>query len=392
MTSGRGPRVSVIIPVHNTGRFLQECFGSIFDQTLSQSEIEIIAIDDGSTDESLEMLEQLALGRPNMRVLHQEASGSAAKPRNVGIGLAQGEYLFFLDSDDYLARETLEELLQMADASGSGVVLPRMDTVGSSRDRASTAVKRTAEAVDFIESRAYRTYHPGKLFRASIIRENNLLFPTGYRIGEDMPFTLAAYLHSPHVSFVGDRPLYHLRWRADASSLRQAGQTALEVFEKNATMLRLIQRSSRPEADRIILLQRCVLGRGGLWVLFTESYLKQSSPAEQKALFMRVHVLLREVWKPEYRRRGSVNAHVMVALAWAGDFDGVMEFSRRIAGGEAPPLKRRPPWGDLAYVSGAGTVVRDVMAAPKAAAAQRGAGALGRVRRGPRTRIRNSRS
>ncbi|MGB7964380.1 MAG: glycosyltransferase family 2 protein [Propionicimonas sp.] len=383
MTVPGTPKVTVIIPVYNTGRFLDECIGSLFDQTLPQSEIEIVAVDDGSKDDSLEVLQRLASEHENLRVMHQDASGSAAKPRNVGIEAARGEYLFFLDSDDYLAPDALGELVRVADESGSGVVLPRMDTFGTDRNRASTTVRETALAVDFVESGAYRTYHPGKLFRASIVRQHGLRFPTGYRIGEDMAFTLSAYFHSPHVSMLGDKPYYHLRWRNDQSSLRQAGQTAPEVLAKNETMVRIVQRLARSESDRIMLLQRCVVGRGGLWVLFTEPYLEQFDPAAQQEVFQHVHSLLADAWKPAYRRQGSLKAHIMTSLLWRGDLEAVREFSRLIASGAEIPLRPGRPWRrQPAYVASTGTVVRDALdeKALKKLLAERQSRASGTVR------------
>lgn len=362
MSSDRRLRVSVIIPVHNTARFLTQCLGSVFAQTLSQDAIEIIAVDDGSSDDSLQMLHQLAEGHGNMQVIHQAASGSAAKPRNVGIEVARGDYLFFLDSDDYLHIEALEALVELADETGSGVVLPRMSSFGSAQPRASGTVKRTRRAVPYVSSRAYRTAHPGKLFRTAIVRDADLRFPTGYRIGEDMAFTYAVGLRSPHVSMLGDKPYYFVRWRDDQSSLRQVGQTADEVLLKNETVIRTIVRECSDPDDRVVMMQRSVLGRGGLWRVFTHPRVDFWDKKQRRTAFDRAHSVLAEAWLPEYRRRGSVEAHVMTTLIWAGDYRGAVHLARQMKAGKGLRLRRtlRSRERNL-YVSRSGTFVRDVV-------------------------------
>ena len=330
----RSPRVSVVIPVHNTARFLDECLGSVFSQTLPQEQFEVLAVDDGSTDNSLETLRRLAAGRPNVQVIHQEASGSAARPRNVGIEASRGDYLFFLDSDDYLDPDALAGLVDIADETGSGMVLPRMAAFGLEGATASVAVKRTRKAVDWVASGAYRTGGPMKLFRASIVREGGIRFPTGFRIGEDLPFTYTAGLRSAHVSMLGDKPYYFVRARDDLSSLRQRGQSADEVLLKNVTVLQTIQRECSDEEKRIILMQRSVLGKGGLWLVFTHPWVDEWDERRRRAAFEQAHELLRAVWKPEYRRSGSLEAQALTTLIWAGNYDGALEVARELAAGE----------------------------------------------------------
>ena len=97
--SGRAV-VSVIVPVYNVEAYLRECLDSVVGQTLEFDRIELIAIDDGSTDGSGRMLDAYA-ARCAMTVRHEPNSGGAGRPRNVGLDLATGQYVFFLDADDY---------------------------------------------------------------------------------------------------------------------------------------------------------------------------------------------------------------------------------------------------------------------------------------------------
>lgn len=104
-------KISIIIPVYNVEKYLRECLDSVINQTLN--EIEIICINDGSTDGSLEILKEYKKRDRRIKVLSQENKGLSAT-RNVGIKLSQGEYINFLDSDDLLELNTMELLYQKA--------------------------------------------------------------------------------------------------------------------------------------------------------------------------------------------------------------------------------------------------------------------------------------
>lgn len=99
-------RVSVIIPIYNMGAYLEECLESVFSQTLK--EIEVICINDGSTDNSEEILQKYAYKNSNLKIISQNNMGVASS-RNIGINLAKGEFVAFMDPDDfYLEKDTLE--------------------------------------------------------------------------------------------------------------------------------------------------------------------------------------------------------------------------------------------------------------------------------------------
>lgn len=106
------PKVSVIIPVYNVEKYLRQCLDSVVNQTLR--EIEIICVDDGSTDRSLEILREYNRNDGRVRTVFFEASRSAMEARREGVRLAEGEYVLFLDADDYLETEACEELYRKA--------------------------------------------------------------------------------------------------------------------------------------------------------------------------------------------------------------------------------------------------------------------------------------
>ena len=105
------PKVSIIVPVYNTSEYLEKCLNSLIKQTLT--DIEIICVNDGSTDKSLEILENYARNDQRIKIVTQENSGLSAT-RNNGIKIAQGEYIGFVDSDDYVDLDFYEKLYNTA--------------------------------------------------------------------------------------------------------------------------------------------------------------------------------------------------------------------------------------------------------------------------------------
>lgn len=106
-------KVSVIIPVYNTEKYVGECLDSLLAQTLQ--DWEAICVDDGSTDESLVIEREYASREPRVKVIELEQNGGQALARNIGLAAAKGEYIYFLDSDDMIASEGLEELCRIAE-------------------------------------------------------------------------------------------------------------------------------------------------------------------------------------------------------------------------------------------------------------------------------------
>ena len=102
------PKISVIIPVYNTGEYLEETLMSVLQQTMI-NDIEVLMIDDGSTDDSKYIIEKYALDFDNFHAFHKENKGQGVA-RNYGINIAKGEYVHFMDPDDYLDLRCMETL------------------------------------------------------------------------------------------------------------------------------------------------------------------------------------------------------------------------------------------------------------------------------------------
>ncbi|MFC7220505.1 glycosyltransferase family 2 protein [Streptomyces polyrhachis] len=263
---GRDPKVSVIIPVYNAADFLGECLESIAAQTIGFGNVEVVAVDDGSTDGSAALLDEWAARHPErIRVVRQENSGAPGGPRNRGIELAQGEFLFFADPDDYLGERALELLVAAAERNDSDVVLGRIKGVG--RKAPVAAFLQNVEGGDLFSTKGVWTLTAQKLFRHSLVREHGLRFAEGVRLAEEQVFVVPAYLHARSISVVADYDCYYLVRRDDFPHLTRESPEPVSFYANVRTVLDTVVELVPAGQQRNDLLYRWltleILGRFG---------------------------------------------------------------------------------------------------------------------------------
>jgi len=231
------PKVSILIPIYNMASYLPRCLDSLLAQSLT--DIEIIGVNDGSTDASLGILESYASGDERIVVVNQRNSGVSAA-RNKGIELAKGEYIGFVDPDDWVDYEMYQVLYETAAAEEADVVMcTYMREFGTfslvkAFDGQQLTVYRGEEVQSGITRRivgplgaevanpeyldAWGTVW-SKLYRATLIKQNKASFVDLSIVGtnEDSLFNLQTLYHAQSFVFV-NRPLYHY-WRVNSSSL-----------------------------------------------------------------------------------------------------------------------------------------------------------------------------
>ncbi len=184
------PAVSVIIPTYNSHRFLVEALKELRGQTIDPTEVEIIVIDDGSTDDTWEYLETESAGWPQLIALHQENSGHPGAVRNVGLTRATGRYVFFHDADDWLEPGALQRLVAAADEHQADVAIGRIRTLGPGIDRFSR-IQPSLDA-DLIKDGVWNSLSPAKMFRRQLLTDLGLSFPGDMAQGEDQVFVATA--------------------------------------------------------------------------------------------------------------------------------------------------------------------------------------------------------
>src|SRR6478735_5245613 len=231
--SSSTPDVTVIIGAYQAMPYLIRCLESVEAQTLPAGRMEIVAIDDGSTDGTGEYLEEFAARTAiDMRVVRQENSGGPSGPRNRGIGLARGRYVFFLDADDYFGEEALERMVAMGDRAGTDVVLGKV--VGVNRGAAKSMWKQTVERADLYSSNIKFTLSAQKLFRRDLLVRLGMTFDESLKTGEDALFTMEAYLRGNGVSVVADYTCYYLVGRDDGKHVTKSGSYVLRFDSAGA--------------------------------------------------------------------------------------------------------------------------------------------------------------
>ena len=217
--SESAPDVSVVVAAYNAQDTLARCIESVLVQTHPLGKIELVVVDDCSTDSTGEIIADFAKRYPATVVALRTASqsGSPAAPRNIGLEAARGEYVFFLDADDWLGEESVERMLVHAREWGSDVLLAKMKGEGG-RPVPESMFATTQPRVNVYRSKVLWTFGPCKLFRRTLIED--LRFPQF--MPEDISFVLRAYVLAKAVSVAADYDYVHIGYtgqREDHASL-----------------------------------------------------------------------------------------------------------------------------------------------------------------------------
>jgi len=237
------PDVTVIVPAFDSLAYVTRAVESVRAQTIGVEHLELIAIDDGSTDGTANELERLRTTFSAMRVLHQRNSGSPGSPRNRGLELARGRYVFFLDADDYLEDRALELMVAMADENSADIVLGRLESAGG-RPVPRRMFTHDQPLTDVFSSQVYWALNAIKLFRREFIEREQLRFDEDLACGDDQPFVAAAYLATSRISVLASIPCAWCTWRDDGMN-RSRVDAALD------SRLALAERMFALVADRV---------------------------------------------------------------------------------------------------------------------------------------------
>lgn len=221
------PKVSVIIPVYNAQEYLERCLDSVCGQSLQ--EIEIICVDDCSSDSSLEILQKYAKNYKNLIILHLEKNGGESAARNAGLALAKGEYLAFVDNDDELDLNFLEKLYQKAVEKNADIVKGEAMEIDCNGKK--TAAKQIASGGD---KWLFISYWWCAIYKRSMITENNIFFSEKHVLGGDLLFLNQAVIAAKNFQIV-DGVFYNYYRREDSGDSKilseEKMRSALEIFE-----------------------------------------------------------------------------------------------------------------------------------------------------------------
>lgn len=219
------PKVSIIVPVYNAEKYLQECVDSILTQTLS--DLELILVDDGSTDSSPALCDQYAAQDARVKVIHK-SNGRAASARNAGLRAATGEYVAFVDSDDWISPDMYEKMLQ----TGADVTLCDYVRVQGEKEFPFTQPNVAAGFYDKTQIR--KKIYPHlvmdgieypitisncvMLIKRDIITRNQLFYREDILISEDAPFGSEVLYCADSFAYLKGERFYHYRMTEGSAS------------------------------------------------------------------------------------------------------------------------------------------------------------------------------
>ena len=248
--------ISIIIPVFNAEETIVETLESIQAEIEKSPEIswEVIVVDDGSTDGSTDFLDSWNDQLP-LKVFALNHTGSPAKPRNLGVQEAKGEFIFFLDSDDVLIPGGLAAATKYAYENTSDVVLPRLVSLDG-RGVPRGMYSKNRPDVKLENSRIYWALNPMKLIRRSLLIENKIEFDTSLSRDEDQPFTFKAYLAAKKISILADPPVVGVRYSPSGANLTLRNYSKEELFKYLSVMTQIMDKGFESISTKQFLLIR----------------------------------------------------------------------------------------------------------------------------------------
>lgn len=318
-------KVSVIVPTYRSGDGLRRVIESLDSQTLDQAEFESIFIDDGSPDDTYERLLGLQRDRPNMSVDRIENSGWSSRPRNVAIERARGEYVLFMDHDDYLHPEALAATYAFALANDSDVVNPKESKTGDAGWGLEGFTQNVGNARETRGIDSLMPMMPHKLYRRSLLLDHGIRFPEGRRMfWEDVCFNVLAYRHASVISVLAGTPVY--RWvNTGENNSSSYGPEDDEFWDRLDALFAFIDDALpgaeyRQARDAVIahVFRTRVLGRLYPWL--AEAHDADPSAAVERARA----IAARHVSAPAEELMG-MRAHAESAVLRDGDLDSMSE-------------------------------------------------------------------
>lgn len=237
------PEVSVILPVYNTERYLQACIDSLCSQTMQN--MEIIIIDDGSTDRSGLIADRAAEKDPRIRVIHQSNVHIRAT-RNVGLSFSKGKYVIFIDADDWIEPEMISSMYEAAESNNLDLVITGT-TVEYTKEKRSVRfhVNQYLEASDLasvwklylrVKEEKLFAYSWNKLYKVQLLHDHNLLFQIESPF-EDEPFNLEFLMYAQRIGVLNEAPYHYMR-NDDASLVAIYKNDFLESYRKKVAVYR----------------------------------------------------------------------------------------------------------------------------------------------------------
>lgn len=313
------PLISVVVPVYNTGSFLQNCLDSILSQTLR--EIEVLLVDDGTDDPlTLEILDEYKARDSRIRLI-KKANGGQASARNKGHDEASGRYVAFVDHDDILNTTMYETLFREAEKTGADVVECRFEPLPHDRvDRMdgcrSSSVPFVTVSID--QDRDFLVDHIqiwNRIYRNEFLRENHLEFDD-LLWEEDVLFSFKVLITAGSLSFLDDTLYYHIEH--DSNTTHKLGPKIFHAFKAHDLLFTFMN-----DRHCTNMFEEQYFGRVFKDILFGFNVIDEAC---EKDFFMEAHGRIKDLSLTPYRRFFSSSKKKLLGYVKRGDYRGFKRY------------------------------------------------------------------
>jgi glycosyltransferase involved in cell wall biosynthesis len=254
-------KISVLIPVYNTELYLERCLESVVGQ--SYDNLEVILVDDGSTDRSGEICDRYSNRDRRVRVIHQENRGEGAA-RNTGLKCMTGNYFYFVDSDDYIDTDAIKNLWVCAQKSDADLVVGNMSVIEEERVIKKNPPFGYEEITPTVTAdtgfRYAYFYSPGigcpvwqKLYRTAFYRKTRLLFDERLRIAADYLFNFFLFFYNPKIQLLDNHSYYYCHYASTLTKSRTPDLLTILLLIQEQQYHFLADRGALEENEDVIL-------------------------------------------------------------------------------------------------------------------------------------------
>ena len=311
-------KLSIIVSVHNMEQYIERCMTSLL--RLTYEGVEILCIDDGSTDQSRKKCDEFALKDKRVRVIHQENKGLAAV-RNKGLALARGEYISFVDSDDWIDSCLFESFIELMDSNpdvdlcigGAVRDYPDGSEVPMFEEASPKLLHREEALQEMITGRIFFWYMWGKVYRRTVFE--GFLADEIVTTGEDLDSLWQLFMNG-NIRKVWYSPEYKYHYYYNICGMTE-GRKRMERYKSDLYVFEKILKNSEKENAEII---NQILDRA-LWVIYSivrESYFLKGQSEELSSYLMKAIAILDKMDTNEIKK--SITAQRLKRMTEDGEY------------------------------------------------------------------------
>lgn len=258
--------VSIIIPLYNREKGIQRLLNKLVEQTYDMQKVEVIVSDDRSTDHSLDVAKTFLNQLPHLTILESVTnSGGASAPRNKALDIAQGKWILFIDSDDYITSHALSDALEVAASSEDDIIcLPYFRVENSTRpiSRSAFSNEMTVTKLKFEETKLYNSLNViGKLIKRDLIETYSIRFPESIKVREDNWFLMQVYSVVHHIAILGYRKDYYFYEQQDDVALTHFKTPPRDAVKIYLAVYDFINHKTDLSSERKLMLLTIFLNR-----------------------------------------------------------------------------------------------------------------------------------